>query len=694
MKLLSSEYLENFDSLGWAERSISQLHNQLSIVVKRRCGKKVADMFAMPEQSGEDKIDYFTEPYETATRYVDLLPADRLIIDTEIEERVARIEALRRDLLASDTDNDRNIATVIDLVMKIPDTEHIWRVDGKPVVTMWGHAGNAEAFDLRSIKTPAPPPVAPSEPAPPPVTPSEPAPRARWPFAVAVLALLLLGGYLAWPAVACMMGWRACHAPIAVADSGILRIGTQEVDIDIVGNDVEPDGDPITLVSCDAPGQVQDGRRVRYVRDPAFTGDTAKFTCTVSDPDGNTDSAMVSVEVLTARNRPPRAQPDTFELPLGVAFAEHDILNNDQDESPFSLSVKSCDAPPIGRVTIKGRTVRFEHVRDNLDEARSTTFFCTVVDNQGLTDRSAVIVNIPAVANTAPTGQTIYETLEVGTSFTDIDILDAMTDAEGDAMRVDACSAPGVLYGKGARYERKDGATGVAKFSCRVKDARGATGTVSVHVTIAEEITTCTPISKELPVRIIIGLDVSTSMDSPASTSPFSNSLKAIKTIIDDAPASVSVTLIGMQGDASYRKANTKTGTADIRRYLRDIVSQSNGAVRARPSFELYSNWLTDALKETEGRYALTIVVTITDAEDEYPNQATKLIPVFKGYNEPLEHIVILLNDSVEPAKQRSFKAVTWPPDESNYHQIGNSQLSGLTSSILQAARIEERSGC
>lgn len=684
MKLLTTEAVKDFDSLGWAERSVSQLHNQFAIALKRRCSAGSADLFATPELITSDKIEFYTESYAQASRYVDLSKDEREKLDAQIAMTVGEIETLRQNLLASDNDNEKNVATVLDSVLKIPGTSHIWRVDGKAVVTMWGYASGDDFVDLRSIQVPdkkvPPAPVIVTK-------------RRKWPLAVALLALLALGAFFAWPPVSCSLGWRACHNPIANADDATLGLGAPHVDIDVVMNDVEPDGDPITILACDAPGQVIDARRVRYKRDPSLTTQSVAFNCTVADPEGNTDVGAVTVQIPVPANQPPRAKPDQVVLPLGKASIQHRIVDNDVDEDPSTLSVVSCNAPNVGTVTVAGKDITYSYQRDNRVNPFSVSFVCEIQDSAGLIDSATVTVEIPAAGNSAPTGGPISVVLPDGAPFVDVDVLAAMTDPDGDSMRLQSCSVPGVMYGNGARYERTTATVGTRTFSCVVEDTRGATSSVDVNVVVESEIGRCTPILSNQSLRLIVGLDVSRSMG--GSDDKMGTAISAINRIMNDAPAAMDIILFGLQSDTTDMVSNIANGRASVKSYLTNIMTEVNGTDRdASPSFGVYSDWVVRELRRSVGNYEHVIVLTISDASDEFPDNGNVLRRALSSYQGSVEHINILLADNIASTRRANHRSVIWPSGGQNFKALANNNLTQLTSQILQAARIEKRTGC
>lgn len=106
--------------------------------------------------------------------------------------------------------------------------------------------------------------------------------------------------------------------PDAVDDSATTEMGTPVI-IDVLGNDTDPDGDPLTVtsVSDDENGTTtlnEDGT-VTFTPNEGYTGET-DFTYTISDGNGGTDTANVHVEV-------PCFTPGTkIATPLGERLVE------------------------------------------------------------------------------------------------------------------------------------------------------------------------------------------------------------------------------------------------------------------------------------------------------------------------------------------------------------------------------------
>lgn len=86
--------------------------------------------------------------------------------------------------------------------------------------------------------------------------------------------------------------------PNAVNDNATIAVGTP-VNIDVLGNDSDPDNDPLTISDVENPDNgtavVLNGQ-VRYIPDAGYTGMDI-FNYTISDGNGGTDTAQIKVTV-------------------------------------------------------------------------------------------------------------------------------------------------------------------------------------------------------------------------------------------------------------------------------------------------------------------------------------------------------------------------------------------------------------
>lgn len=126
--------------------------------------------------------------------------------------------------------------------------------------------------------------------------------------------------------------------PVAAPDWAITDEDTPLM-IDVLANDSDPDGDPLSITSVGIPSHGTAtivGDRVRYDPDPGYSG-TDGFTYTISDGHGGTASATVTVEVRHV-NHPPVAYDDKYTtdwtMPIQIT-----LRADDPDGDPLSYII-------------------------------------------------------------------------------------------------------------------------------------------------------------------------------------------------------------------------------------------------------------------------------------------------------------------------------------------------------------------
>lgn len=147
-------------------------------------------------------------------------------------------------------------------------------------------------------------------------------------------------GLTATASVAVTVQAPANEPPVANPDSAVTRTG-EPVRIDVLGNDSDPDDDPLAVVAVGQPGNGSaalggDGR-ITYTSLPGFTG-TDTFSYTVEDGRGGSAVGQVTVLVNPAGNRPPLTRPDSA-LILKGGRVDVDVLANDTDPDGDALTV-------------------------------------------------------------------------------------------------------------------------------------------------------------------------------------------------------------------------------------------------------------------------------------------------------------------------------------------------------------------
>jgi len=182
-------------------------------------------------------------------------------------------------------------------------------------------------------------------------------------------------------------------APVAVADQAATLSGAP-VDVNVLANDSDPDGDPIRVSATTQPASgtvtIIGGLSVVYTPAPGFVG-SAAFSYTITDDRGGFATATVIVTVNLAPNLAPTANPDAastaFNTPVTVP-----VLLNDSDPNGDPIAVVAVDATnPAGTLTFTPTTVTFT---PNAGFTGTTSFVYVVSDGRGGLSPGLVTVTV------------------------------------------------------------------------------------------------------------------------------------------------------------------------------------------------------------------------------------------------------------------------------------------------------------
>jgi len=184
--------------------------------------------------------------------------------------------------------------------------------------------------------------------------------------------------------------------PVAVDDTDSTDVDTP-ISIDVVANDVDPDGDALTATDVTVPpasggtAVIELDGTITYTPAPGFSGlDT--FTYEVCDPSGACDTAVVTVDV----NAPPDAVFDSVATDPGTPVTI-DVLANDTDPDGFldPTTVVVVLAPNDGTTSVNPVTGQVTYIPDP-GFFGTDTFSYEVCDDDGLCDTAMVAVTVPA----------------------------------------------------------------------------------------------------------------------------------------------------------------------------------------------------------------------------------------------------------------------------------------------------------
>lgn len=182
------------------------------------------------------------------------------------------------------------------------------------------------------------------------------------------------------------------NPPFAVADNATTNFGAP-VTINVLANDSDPDGDPLTVISVTAPSSgnvvVNTNNSITYTPTTTFAI-TVTFTYTISDGRGGSASAQVAVVIGTPINNPPIAVADNATTTAGGTVIIN-VLANDSDPDGDPLGVVSVTQPPFGSATITADN-RISY--SNIQNFGTDTFTYTISDGRGGSASATVTVTI------------------------------------------------------------------------------------------------------------------------------------------------------------------------------------------------------------------------------------------------------------------------------------------------------------
>ena len=139
--------------------------------------------------------------------------------------------------------------------------------------------------------------------------------------------------------------------PDAVDDTATTK-KNQQVAVNVLANDVDPDGDALSITAVTNPqhGTIEiQGACLVYTPDYGFTGvDSVLYT--VSDGKGGTDTATFTITVKSVRNHKPEAKNDRYAVNEDevLTVSAPGVLANDRDQDGDALTASLVAGPRHG----------------------------------------------------------------------------------------------------------------------------------------------------------------------------------------------------------------------------------------------------------------------------------------------------------------------------------------------------------
>ncbi len=262
----------------------------------------------------------------------------------------------------------------------------------------------------------------------------------------------------------------------------INAVADTPISIDVVANDTDADGDPLTVAALPVPttfGTAEIvGNEVLYTPNPGFTGQD-HFAYTVEDGNGGSDGATVIILVApSADNTRPYAEQDELPVTNDGNPVLLDVLANDTDDDGDPLILSAITVPPPnGTATIVGNQVQYT---PNPGFNGQDYFAYAISDGRGGSDGATAILQVTGGGgpNTNPfAGQDELDVLYEGTPVL-LDVLANDFDADGDPLSITAITVPppngtATLVGNLVQYTPNPGFTGQDYFGYSIADGNG-----------------------------------------------------------------------------------------------------------------------------------------------------------------------------------------------------------------------------
>jgi hypothetical protein len=198
--LLRTGNLQEFKALGVDGQPVYTAALQLREAIRLKMGREAASCLAIPQPNETgDRIDWYA-PDEG-----DVVPWSAATAE-ERSDAYQQLEAMHAQLGSTSTSMRNDVQSrekqifgrLLEKTVHFPDSDHVYLVNGKPVIAFWGFTDNAGTYDhdpLLCLRPPAPtaaplaPPVSPAALAAAPVIEAK---RPWWRWLLWLLPLLLL----------------------------------------------------------------------------------------------------------------------------------------------------------------------------------------------------------------------------------------------------------------------------------------------------------------------------------------------------------------------------------------------------------------------------------------------------------------------------------------------------------------------
>ncbi len=280
--------------------------------------------------------------------------------------------------------------------------------------------------------------------------------------------------------------------PTAVNDVAATAEDTP-VTISVLGNDSDADGNPLTVTAATQGARsavtINPDSTVRFAPATNYNG-MDSFTYTISDGQGGTAMATVTVTVTPVNDRPV-ASPDAYTVDedLLLTVPAPGVLANDSDVDGDLLVAMLVAGPTHG--TLAFNTNGSFLYRPNTNFNGTDSFVCKASDGSLNSSNATVTITVNPVNDPPVAGRDYSDAhQEIPLTLTNAALLSNDFDVEGDILEITNVSATTTSggsvnwSGNSITYTPPPDFTGTDTFTYTVNDGHGGVDTGTVEITV------------------------------------------------------------------------------------------------------------------------------------------------------------------------------------------------------------------
>ena len=387
---------------------------------------------------------------------------------------------------------------------------------------------------------------------------------------------------------------------------------------DLLGNDRDPDGDTLKLISVSSPAHGTltslPGGGYRYVNDGSNSSNDS-FGYQVEDDNGGRASATVTLEVTLGPTANDDSQQTDEDIPVFI-----DVVANDTVGGNGSVQIATSDGslvvtsgPANGSTIVTAGKVQYI---PDADFNGSDSFTYTIKDSSGIPSNPATVTIAVSPVNDAPLANDDNRSTPEDTPVT-IDVLANDTDADGDidadtiSIVTPPASGSAVVSDGKVIYTPSSNYSGTDSFRYTIQDSSDVTSniaTVTVTVTGVNDapvaVNDSASSGKNSPIDIAILNN---------DSDPDGNSTIATVTVTRQ-PTSGSAT-VNADKSIRYEPVANYTGTVTFEYQLKDDMGQSSNIATVTVTISNVGPVATGSCSTTKQEIPITGLLGASDPD-------------------------------------------------------------------------------